>query len=445
MTSRVSRRAFLGSAGAAALVTVPGSRLAGAQERSEAQLRADVAIAGGHLSSLVAAHELSRRGVDVAVLAGDAPVVDLEPCLQGRHERLAGLGRSLGLRIETLRSRGAALEGGATSAEEVSEPGAFSADGRTAAEIRTAFRKLDRMASEFDAAGPWTAVNASVRDALTLGGWIDQSIAGDGARHRLQQGFELIFGAPAAEISLLFALATVASAGGAGDLFDAAYYPDASIHGLREALARSLRTRLHEGLVQSLEVADGGVLLRVGDSAVSARRAIVSDPSLFGGGSRARFGPGSVVTVSCTYSSGPWRSRGLSGRVLGDGAPVQAVWPGADGRTLVATVAGAEARRTNGDDLRDAVLDALGRWLGPEAAHPSGCEVTVGSTTARVVAPPGALGALGSELRTAEGPLYPAGPETATAWIGHGEGQVEIGRRVADEVVAGLRGHGIEV
>lgn len=441
MGDRLSRRAFLGTAGAAALVAAPGTRLAGAEESAGEHVRAAVAVLGGSLADLVAAYELRHRGVEVAVVARDVSGVDMDPCRAEDHDRLTRLARSLGLRVDRVAERGASLEGGPRGAEVISV-GAFTADGRAGAEIASAFRKLDRMASEFDVAEPWGAVNASVRDALTLGGWIDQAIAGDQARHRLHQGFGLVFGAPASEVSLLFALATVASAGGARALFDAAYYPDAWVRGLRDALGRSLGPALHEGAVSSLDAEDGGVELRVGGSTISARRAVVSDPTVSGGSGRSRFTPGNVVTVVCTYASAPWGSHGWSGRVLGDGAPVHAVWPAGDGTMLVAALAGPRALGEV-DECRVAALDALGRWLGPEAADPARCQVVVDSDTARVAAPPGALSAAGPGLRAADGRVHSTGSESALAWIGHPEGQVEIGRRVADEIVAGSRAQGL--
>lgn len=433
-TRAMSRRGFLGGAGAVSLVAVSRPGVAAALRQTEGDhLEVDVAVVGNSLTGLVAARHVANEGLDVAVL-GRAPEASTT-CFMSSHDRLAGLARSLGLAIGRVPDRGAPVDGRSDGSAEIDDPGDLSADGRAAAEIRTAFRKLDRMASEFEVDAPWAAVNAGIRDGRTLGSWIDEAIAGELAHERLHHGFELIFGAPASQVSLLFALAAVAGTGGAAPLFEAAYLPDAYVDGLEDTLRRSVSGSLVEGTVEVLHGDLDRVEARVGGHRVAARRVVAAAPVPGDDPRRSRFVPGSVTTAVCTYSAAPWRHRGLSGRVFGDGAPVHVVTPIADGRTLIATT------RDDGgpdDGRRDAVLESLGRWLGRSAASPIGYEEHTGVSGGRVAAPPGALTGLGSDLREPDGAMHHAGPETALAWIGHPEGLVEIGQRVAAETARAL-------
>jgi monoamine oxidase len=446
----VSRRAFLGAAGAAGTATLVGrSRLgvAGAlAEPSAEEIEIDVAVVGHTLSGLVAAAECRRAGLSVAVLGGaGAPAGEQERWLLAGHRALIGLARQVGVRVESLLGDRRAHEVVDGEMRPLPE-GALSHDTRAAAEMASALVKLDRMAAEVDPDAPWAGVNAAVRDGQSLAAWLDLSVAGSPARRRLDQGFELAFGAPASEVSLLFALMVVGSTGGSEALLRAAYSPSLAIGGGLAAVSERLARRL-AGSVLPYQVGDAAtdgkaVTLQAPGSTVIARHAIAADlsgPGVLGRGPVGRFVPGTLALAGCTYAKGPGRGTERAVRVVGDGAPVHAVQPIDGGRTLVAVIAGGAARRwarLDEAERKRAVLDALGRWFGPPAAGPARYREFTGTSAARVVGLPGAVMSAGPDLRAPANRVHRAGPETAMSWIGHGEGLVEAGKRAAAEVTA---------
>lgn len=443
MSGRLSRRSFLGVATAASIVTIPRPRLAGALDAGSAPERVDceVAVVGLTVGGLVAARELERRGIRVVVLDDGTNPGTVDPWLTQDHPRLRRLATELGLEIEAMDGDGWVLDGdGATQVPD----GALVSGGRSTAELVSAFHKLDRMASELDAAEPWSAVNARVRDARTLGSWLDDSVIGDRARARLHAGLELALGAPSHEVSLLFALAVIESAGGTNSLVRAAYLPEARIAGdLIAALTASLPETPRRVTVRKIDIEGHGVTVDAGGLLVRARQLVVASAQQRDG-AVTRFSRGVRVLVACTYASTPWRQQSLSGRVLGDGHPVHAVHVAEGGRTLVAVIAGEAAvrrRRLEPDERRKEVLTLLGRWFGKSAEHPVRYEELTDRCAARVVGAPGALTSDGPDLRANVGSVHSVAPETATTWIGHSEGLVEVGQRVVAELTASLGRH----
>ncbi len=453
VAGKVSRRAFLGTAGAATLVAVPRPRFADADESTSASEHhsVDVAVIGPTLTGLVTAHELEQQGLRVIVLGQRRAPSDLsDGWLTSEHVRLERLARATGA-LRELPGAGELREGWGDGTRPVPD-GAWAADGRAASEIASALTKLDRMAGEVDLDAPWSAVNAPVRDARTLGSWLDDSVAGDVARQRLDVGFELALGAPPAEVSLLFALITIAAASGTEQLLGSVYRPTHVLDGgsarLAQSLTASLGSTVRDCSVVEVAVENSGVAIRGTDRGtdciVDARRVVVAgepEAAAIAPTVPRPFMRASVTVARCTYLDSPLFRGDLSGHVLGDGRPVHVVHPTADGRALDAVVSGSAARawlNQPEDDRRTAVLDSLSRWLGSDAADPVRYEEFPGPHPARVVGPPGAITSLGPDLRGSSETLSWAGPETAMSWLGHAEGLVEAGQTTAAEVAAGL-------
>lgn len=463
MRRSLSRRAFLGAAGAASLVAVPKPTWASSAETAGTveRLHATVVVIGSTIGGLVAADALRRQGVSV-ILLHSGPVgapadhgAAADAWLLSDHTRLLGLAREAGSTVLRVPAAGSALEGISGGARPLGD-GLLSADGRVGAEVVSALTKLDRMASELDVENPWRTVNALVRDARTLGSWLDGSVAGSSARSRLWRGFELVLGASPAEASLLFALLIIASSGGSRRVLGGAYDPEFQISGglgaLTSKLAEALGDRARIADAPSVATAaSGAVTVASADLAVEARRVIFASDSAVAGPveplGRARIAGrlalGQISRVVCSYATPFWRDAGTSGRIVGDGAPIHAVYPSPREPALVATIAGDAARnwsRLAPAERREAVVDTLSRWLGPRAATPVRYEECGGQSGSPVVAPPGALTAIGDELRAPAGAACWAGAETASSWLGHPEGEVEAGLRAASDTTRMLVG-----
>lgn len=160
---------------------------------------------------------------------------------------------------------------------------------------------------------------------------------------------------------------------------------------------------------------------------------------------------GSVIKVVVAYATPFWREAGLSGEAVSHSLPFNTVFDASprEGRTgaLVGFIDGAPARHWSArppEERRQAVLDSLVRYFGPQAAEPldyvehdwvtdpwsRGCYV--GLMT------PGLLTELGPALRTPWSGIHWAGTETATEFCGYIEGAIRSGQRAADEVLTAL-------
>jgi monoamine oxidase len=328
-------------------------------------------------------------------------------------------------------------------------------------------RKLRRAASRVPADAPWTAPKADQLDSQTLASWIRKAARTKKARNLLEIATGTVTGAGTAQLSTLWMLSCVSSAGSFDAMIDVegGAQQDRFVGG-SQRISQKLAEELGEAVVLSAPVRriaqDGGGLDVEADGfQARAHRVIVAVPPPLA--SRISFAPslggrrdqltqrmahGALTKCAAVYPEPFWREQGLSGQAVSDGGAVTTTFDnsppdGAPG-VLVGFIAGAEAirhARRSEADRRRVVLDCFERLFGEQAAKPGIYLETAWaeeewSRGGPVCAfAPGALVPYGEALRQPAGRVHWAGAETATVWCGYMDGAVRSGERAAEEVL----------
>lgn len=480
----VSRRSFLGVAGATAALGVGPFRSSVAQASTMANasvesIETDVAVIGGGLSGLVAARALVRSGQDVVILeARDAPGGRAHLDGSGadaatapmavEQRRLLALATELGLTVRESMNDGKTVDQAGGRIRHVS-PGEWAGDSRVATEVVAALGRLDRLASEIDVARPWDVANAPLRDGRSLEQWIDTRVLSAGSRTRLTTLFEVVWGAAPGEISLLHALVVAAGAGGMSSLVQSAAAPSLQLDGglghLASVLAAPLSERIRTGCAVTRIHLGDSVRAEAQVVVVEARRAVIAVPlGLIGA---LEFSPelpsgrthlarcirrGSFAVAVCEYGRPFWRDDGLSGRAVSDEGAVALTNPvraeTGEKVFIVARISGRRCRDWEAlapGDRRAAVLTSLREWFGAEAEQPLTYSEHSWATPAWIgggwsaVAPPGAWLTSGATLRARHPLVAWAGSETALSWPGFPDGSLDAGARAAAEILGSPR------
>ena len=488
--SGLSRRRFVGgaAAGAAGYALGGGERSgpAPAEAAKRPSRSVDVVVVGAGIAGLVAARKLRQAGRSVVVvearnrvggrtlnhgIRGDE-VVELGGQWVGpTQERVLSLISQLDL--ETFKTyiegENVYARGGSRRTYTGTIPPANPA---ALGEIAVAIARLNGMAATVPLEAPWTARHAFEWDGQTFETWKRGNIVSDEARDLLDLAVEAVFAAEPLDISLLFALFYIHSAGNLNRLIDTAGGAQESrIVGGSQLICLRLARKLGGRVVKlgrPVEVIRRG---RTGVEVVTrrdswrAQRVIVAmAPEM---ASRIRYKPGlpalrdqltqrlpmgSVVKCMAVYDEPFWRADGLSGMATSTEGPVKLTFDNSppDGRpgVLLGFLEAHEARvlaERPPKQRRAAVLACFERLFGAKArtdvsdyvekswaADPwaRGC---YGGFT-----PPGVLLDFGAALRRPVGRIHWAGSETATVWNGYMDGAVESGERAAAEVLAEL-------
>ena len=340
------------------------------------------------------------------------------------------------------------------------------------ADIGQAQMRLEALAKKVPLDAPWTARGAEKLDGQTFETWARRNTASKSARMLLTLGAEAVFAAEPGDLSMLHVLFYSHSAGSFQRLIDTGGGAQQDRFAGGSALvAERLAARL--GDLVRLSAPVGRVEIR-GDRVIASgpggdfecRRILVTVPPLLAG--RIEYEPdlppwreqltqrtpmGSVIKTQVIYPEPFWRRDGLSGQATGDGEGSRVVFdnspPDGSPGILLAFLEGDEARRLGREPLpvrRQAVVDSLVRYFGPQAARPErylerdwqqekwsgGCYGTLFG--------PNVWTRYGRALREAAGPIHWAGTETASQWAGYMEGAIRSGERGAAEVRAALAG-----
>src|ERR1700742_387582 len=152
------------------------------------------------------------------------------------------------------------------------------------ANIGAVFVELTQMCKSIPVDAPWEAAKAAKWDQLSWGAWLDRHTLSKAAHQLLDYAIAGLYTSAASEISLLFVLYQMASAGGPSFVLgvkDAAEdaRPVGGMGAIHRAVAAELGDAIHLSQpVRSISQDTEGVTLRSDDMVVRARRAIVAVP-----------------------------------------------------------------------------------------------------------------------------------------------------------------------
>ena len=336
------------------------------------------------------------------------------------------------------------------------------------ANLGTAFLQLRRMCASVPLTAPWEAPKAASWDRTTLAQWLTGHAPVRQARALLEMALAGTYTSAASELSLLFVVYQLASAGGPDFVLgvDQGAEDSRPVGGMG-AVYRAMADRLADDVqldapVRSLRQDSTGVTVCCDDTQIRASHVVVSVPIAIAGQIRyepalplersllhQRMPSGAVLKCHAVYPAPFWRDDGLTGQ---SAAPDTAAAVTLDacahsgGPGILAVVnEGPTARTLSGMDPRDreaAIIAALARRFGPKAAAPvefthqdwSVERYSGGGMISH--APPGVLTEFGSALRPPCGRIHWAGTETSSVMYGFVDGAVRSGERAAREVLA---------
>jgi monoamine oxidase len=317
---------------------------------------------------------------------------------------------------------------------------------------------------------PYNAPSALEWDSKTVDTWMRENLPSPKARDVFSLAVEAVLSVEPRDVSLLYFLFYVHSAGSvtalvanAGDGGGQDFRVSGGTQRIAEAMARQLGRRVALGApVRSITQANQRVEVHADGLRVFCDRVIVAIPPHLAG--RIVYSPalpplrdqltqrypiGSLIKTIAVYDRPFWRDDGLNGQVTSDQGPVKAMFDtspksGSPG-VLMGFIDGDDARVLAGASARKRrarALESYVRYFGEAAGNPRryldqpwerevytrGCPVGI--------APPGVVTSFGRALRAPVGRIHWAGAETATVWSGYMDGAIRSGERAAKEVLS---------
>src|SRR5271168_774741 len=472
----MTRRGFLGAAGASLACALPTRGAFAVGQVSEPNFF-DVVIIGGGIAGLTAARDLARAGCDSFV------VLEARDRVGGRtfnHDLGGGyvsegggqwigpgqtavtdLARELGVGTFTTYYKGKIVYLAGDGRVEEDFTGSFSASSALTEELTTLSRSVS-------SAEPWKAPNAAELDAMSLADWLANKKLSAEDRVSWDIGSMLSGGAPPAKLSLLYYLSMINSAGtyeALEGIKDAAQETrligGSQILSLKMAESMRDKIRLSTPVSKISNWQEGPVNIQTSNGLFRARRVIVAmhpalcnqvafDPPL---PSKRRelqerwpaYAPG-MKTVH-VYSKPFWRKKGYNGMIIAVHGPVMWAYDNSppDGSLGVINAFVMQSQMPPDPEQQKNMLSAIyAKAFGDEALHPTGYHVLDWGTEPWTIscvspAPPKFLTSFGDALRPPAGRLIWSGTETAEIWNGYMDGAVRSGHRAALQALKGLQ------
>lgn len=332
-----------------------------------------------------------------------------------------------------------------------------------------AMRRFDALARTVSLDAPWTTPGAAALDAKPVASWIESrlNVPSRLARALLSTTMVELFTSDPSEVSLLYALFHLHSAGGFARQtgIEGGAQQDRVVGGMQAIadrvaqrlgravhLASPVRQILHGSAL--VDVVTDGVVVR-------ARRAIIATPPALAADIRyhptlpaerarllASLPAGPTIKIALVYDRAFWREDGLSGQSLALGSPFAITIdacavetpPGILNTFVVGPEASDFAARKPAE-RRPMVIDAMTGRFGPRAAEVRDYVEqdwkaepwTRGCFMAHYA--PGLMTSLGHLLREPVGRIHFAGTETSPVMNGFIDGAVRSGERAAEEVL----------
>ena len=335
------------------------------------------------------------------------------------------------------------------------------------ANIGAVFVELTQMSKSIPLEAPWEAAKAQKWDQLTWAAWLDRNTLSKPAHEILESAVSGLYTSAPSEVSLLFVLYQMASAGGPSFVLgvkDAA--EDARPVGGMGAIHRAVAAELGDAIqlsqpVRSIAQDANGVTVRSEDMVVRARRVVVAVPIAIA--SQIIYEPmlpvdrsflhqrmplGAVFKIALVYDEPFWRADGLSGQSFAPGSPanltIDSCTDTGNPGVLTVITEGPVARRIGrltDAERKKAVLEAVAERFGNKALTPvdyleQNWAVEPYSGGGMIChTPPGVLTEFGPALREPCGRIHWAGTESSAVMYGFIDGAVRSGERAATEVM----------
>ncbi len=460
----LSRRKFLRTALSSSLIAALAPPVFGAERIASS---VDVVIIGAGLAGLTAALELRTAGRSVCVVEARERVGGrtLDYSIGGGHvvERggqwigntqteILSLAEELGVDNFPSYTQGKTvlyMNGTRFVVDDIDNNPAAS----------EAKYQLDQMALTVPLNAPWTDAQAAEWDGLSVADWLTGNVREVEARQSIEAEIQSFLPAPTQDISLLYFLFYVHSAGGLQALSSGAQ--ELRFKGGPQALSQKMAQLLEDDLVLGSPVRK--IIQTAAAVKVVSRRACITAKHVVvammpADIQRIRFSPAlpqqrrllnaqwqgaAGFKVNVVYAKPFWRAQGLSGFAVSDDGPVPTTFdnspPDASRGVLLGFVE-QQAAPTDAAMRRQSILNALARLFGNEALNPQayiemdwskerwtgGCVSILG---------PNVLTRQGAALRQPFQRIHWAGTETSDIWNGYMEGAVRSGKRVAMELL----------
>jgi monoamine oxidase len=339
-------------------------------------------------------------------------------------------------------------------------------------------QQIDQIAATVPPDKPWTVKNAASWDGMSLETWVRaNSVNADGILGLLAPFTEALYGGEPRDVSFLFTVAYVASAGNAtnkgtferlfnvrGGAQQSRLIGGSQLVSQRVAAALGSRVRLNTP-VRTISQTASGVTVTSDQLLVTASQVVVAVPPTLAGRidydpllppardlMTQRAGMGALMKVEAVYPTPFWRAAKLTGQFLTVGGPVGYSFDNSPPDGSLGVLAGFVGGAQNlawgpkpAATRRLAVLAQYARLFGDDRfLSPADYfeldwtqeQWSRGGPTA--IAGPGTLTGYGPALRAPVGFIHWAGTETSDYWPGYMDGAVRSGERVATEVAATL-------
>ncbi|HEX6387943.1 MAG TPA: FAD-dependent oxidoreductase [Solirubrobacteraceae bacterium] len=481
----VKRRGFLAGAGAGALAgTLPQTAEAATTKKKRTK-RVDVCVIGAGLAGLTAARELRKRGLRVHVVEADKRVggriwtVETKSGTTANfgatfigpgQDKIAALARELGVKSHPTYNDGQNVlffNGQRQTYTGTIPP----IDPAALAEGALLIEQINGMAQQLEAGAPWKHPRAREWDAQSFETFKLANARTAGARKLMDLVIEALFSVESPEISLLYVLFYIKSAGNLNLLVDTAGgAQERQFTGGSQQICEKLAAGLGKGAVTLRSPArlvrtKGARTTVVSDRIdVSCRRVVVAVPPTMV--NRIAFEPGLAAMKDQLYQRMPfgsigkgiaiydepwWRKKGLTGQATADVGPMKATFdltpPSGKPGVLMGFVDARDAREFSTwsrAERRARCVEQFVTYFGEEARNPKefldvlfdeevwhrGCPVCFTA--------PGVLTAYGEQIHRRDGARHFATTETATVWAGYMDGAVQAGQDVAETIAKEL-------